>query len=512
MSQGASASVPLMLTYPGFDTPDGRSRAPTVDEVLASLKAGHKVTVSPTVFSAPVHMPPGMGESPDDLALVVWEPNPIEVLLEREAERHQQQLMAALLQLWNAYQELLRQQELEAKRKEEEELRKMKEEEERKRRHEELEQQKKIEDALKLAELKKIAQGLKQELDTLKATSKLNPVLFADRLAILNPRLDGEAGLETLNKNVRTYISMIRRQEPKHAEVAQKIALCPYIHNKLLAQINLAADAILLNEQAAKKISDLDAEYNKELTAYKLQLEHWKTAIDRTKERIAFLHEKSRPKQMEAIGNIEKLAAQNPFQKDYSDALVKLNNELTENVRRIEKARLKNDETKRIIQYFVASEAPHHLNRRNYSNLAEYEKALIRAVRQGQGVASVHGVTHSGANYGWDQKTHDYRGATPPTFSRGKPNAREYRLFLSTSPHPTTMSAGGVICGLTGERLTSVGTSNTDDMLFFHCDHGSSNGYQYGVITNLPLRRDKTADKPACLPADFPNAPDPVIT
>ena len=136
------------------------------------------------------------------------------------------------------------------------------------------------------------------------------------------------------------------------------------------------------------------------------------------------------------------------------------------------------------------------------------EKALIRAVRQNQGVGSVEGV-HNNVTYCWDTKPHDYRGGTRPTFRSGKPNAKEFRLYLSSSTHNTRKTALGTSCGMTGGRLTSVGSG--DDMLFFHCDHGSSNGYKYGIITNLPLRRIKTEEKPVCLPHGFPDEPGAVI-
>jgi hypothetical protein len=332
-------------------------------------------------------------------------------------------------------------------------------------------------------------------------------------VAAITSKLDGDTVTEGFIKVVRSYISSVYKLEPLHLALVQKIQLCPYVFIKLQADIGIVVNGIVLYEKGAAKLEALEARFESEKKAYESQLERWQLCIDRTKKRIEFLPAGSRPKQMQLVNQLSTLVVVDPFNKTYSGQLVEINVQLNQNVAHSEKIRIKNEETARLIAYFIASEAKGstNLGRKPYSGLREPYKHLIRVVRQGQSVDSASGLIN-GVTYCWDAKPHKYSDASAPKFRQGKAGAREYRLFLSTATSTsTTKMVGFVSCGITGERITSIGISNTDDMVFFHCRHPSSGAYEYGIITNLPCRRDKTAAAISYLPPDFPDAPAPVI-
>jgi len=516
----------LMLTYPGYDTPDGRTLPPHhtrfLDEIRRKLLSGQQIVIPEALLrtSLPEFRLP---EPPphEPWQIVVYdeeEAQRSEALYEAKKRGDLAATMAALLELSENYrrarrEEAIRLAELERQRLEKE--RKAREERERK----EAERQEMIRQhkAAREAEARKQLTAFRLKWQTFRLEFPLAAHL---------PDLAGDLVPMEQAGNWGLIMRCLRQKEefmvtaehlaPEYKALVDKLQFKIYLQTRFNTALTTIAVAIAQDPVATKKhsrLSHLKNEIVDQLSRYDRIDAAWNAALDITRKRLAFLKPGTRVYQDTdaAIQRLGVAIVNDPYAVGHNAALKAIDDLIGKEVEKPLKDEKKNEVYKALYNRFIASEPAAKLQPRRYKALTSYERALIRMIRNGQ-AADAAILPANARNVLWERKTHKFSGPFAPSFKVSSEVRAEYRLWQDTYRKDATTSViGATTWYLTGERMASYGRADSDRILFFYVQHTSSNQYKYGVVTHMPMRHDKTAEKLHYFPDGFPDPPGPVV-
>jgi hypothetical protein len=273
--------------------------------------------------------------------------------------------------------------------------------------------------------------------------------------------------------------------------------------NAELTAISDKIETTTPTDDLEKEVRVLLMRIRQDVAPYDRAVAAWKPALDAVERRIGFVAT-SRDKQnfTETMAALKAFIWLDPFDKDglgnsqfESLTLRQRFTELSDTVERVvegeEKIRRKEALFQEVRDTFLDKLGRNALSDKKYEALSDRKKALIRPVRQNLPLPNT-------AAYKWEKKPHEYRqgqSGNAPHLTNKATCKSEYRLWEANTN-------GKLVLG--GQRMTSVGAPNSDTMLFFDIDHKNVNEYRYGLVTRLPLHRDKNAPKQPVYPDTFP--------
>lgn len=516
---------PLMLTYPGYDTPDGRSLPKTgtvLGDLFAMLAAGKKFVIPKELLRPPAPEPP----LPDNTEHEPWQ---IVVYDEEEAQRQTAlyeakqrgdlaATMKALLELSENYR---RAQFEEAKRLMQQLLKKLeqerKEREERERREAERQEMIRQQKLQREADAKSELTAYRQKWNTFRGTFLLAvhlPDLVSDLLPMENAGKWGQI-LRCISQReefMRTALALLTEYQAMVASIANK----PYLQtrfNVLLTGLAVAIAQDPVGTKNALKVDHLKNEVRNEVQRYAKIYSGWEAALETSKKRLDHLPKDKRfhRDKTAAIQAFGMAILNDPYGAGHNGTLKAINDEIDKEVERPIKEEEKNKIYRALYKDFVAKESSAKLAAKRYTALASYEKGLIRMIRGGQAADSAP-VPANGRNVLWERKGHDFSGPLAPGLTSARGERAEYRLWQDIPGRVggTSKFIGATTWYLTGERMTSFGRPGTDRILFFYNQHTPSNQYLYGLVTHMPMRANKAAPKQRYFPEGYPAAPGPV--
>lgn len=528
--QPARADQFLMLTYPGYDTPDGRSLTPQnsiLDHVLQLLKSGHRLEIPRELLNPTpeIELPLQDHTPTEHWQLVVYD----EEEAQRQTALHEARrsgdlaaTMKALLETSENYrrqqrEEAIRQLQMLLKRLEQERL----EREERERREAEArarqefiqqkQQQREMEAKATLASFRQRWLSFRY---TFLMASQL-PDFPAELRALEQAQKWGP--LQRRIAQMEEFVKAAEALAADYASLIRGLNFKPYLQTKFNVALTALAAAIAqdpVGTQKARRLEHLKTEIANETQQYDRIKRAWDSALEATLQRVKFIPKEKRAykEKKEAVKALAMTVLTDPFAPACNQTLQALNDEIDKEVEKPEKEKQKTAVYKALYESFIASESKNYkLPPKRYNSLASYEKALIRMIRNGEAADSAP-IAATGRNILWERQSHNFSGTYAPNFKGGGAQKAEYRLWQDTFRQgATTKVANNTTWYLTGERMTSFGQPGTNRILFFYNQHPSgTNAYIYGLVTHLPMRHDKSKAKQRYFPDGYPPAPGPV--
>lgn len=500
-----------MLTYPGYDTPDGRPLDSPTSQLLNRLQSGGRLVLNVDLsdFEPDPHgdLPPN---SPDSMALVLYDPRDIWEEARQEVEARDREILRLLELVWNELQRRAKEEAARLKR-EQEEL-KLQQEAERKRR-EEIQKEIQSKQVAREADCRLRLDQLIAKADRIQQGTVLDTKLLTSTIAALNNmKLNGQwsplaRGLDRASVEFEAFESLSNKYKFLIASLNWK----PSLDLQFNARLTHIATRIALapaEESTRRDLNTLATDIHFASMRHAQLVSQWNAALEATEGRISFITtQRDKKNCAQRLDLLCTSVMQDPANSNNLAALTLLNDNVKSLVIRSIKTERRKAKSDELINEAIRAFGQQTLNPKKYESLQSHEKALIRAVRNGDP------LNFFAQNYFWERKAHIFSGQTAPALNNSFGGHKfEYRYWNTTRPAPpyTTRDIGGVTYYLTGERMTSYGKPHSEDIVFFHCQHPGSNAYKYGVVTQLPIRWDKTPPKPSddtYLPAEFPALP-----